>query len=150
MSTALGIVQRYFPQVEDVTDATKGTAIEVTRTDTSSAKRRSHRTCAMAVACKRKLNLDGVIISVKTAYLVKGTKAIRYLVPESVSREIVSFDRGSDFAPGDYKLIVPQVKLGLKKNGKGHGPHGRPDGRTEPRHFTGGIRTVLGSSKDIS
>jgi CheY-specific phosphatase CheX len=90
MPTALRIVKKFFPEVTDVEDAEKSQVIEVT--------------CAMAVACKRKYNLDGVIISVKTAYLIKGKKAKRFSLPESVSREIVSFDRDSGFAAGQYRL----------------------------------------------
>lgn len=101
MPSALEIVRGYFPGVKEVNDAKKGVEIEVTRPDVSNAERRSHRTCAMAVACKRKMDLDGVIISVKTAYLIKGNKATRYKVPESVSREVVSFDRGSQFESGN-------------------------------------------------
>jgi hypothetical protein len=104
MASALSIVQQLFPNVNKVVDAKKDINIEVTKSDTTSAIVRNHKACAMAVACKRKLKLDGVIMSVSTAYLVTGDKATRYLVPQSVAREITAFDRNAVFEPGEYKL----------------------------------------------
>ena len=78
MASALSIVQQLFPNVNKVVDAKKDINIEVTKSDTTSATVRNHKACAMAVACKRKLKLDGVIMSVSTAYLVTGDKATRY------------------------------------------------------------------------
>jgi len=145
---ALSIVRKFFPEVKTVVDADRNARIEVTDKDDKIAKRKSHKTCAMAVACKRRFHLDGVIISVNRAYLVKGTQARRFVLPPSVEREVVSFDRGGGFEPGTYELSkVPEnSKLGRyrspKPNGSKH-PHG---GATEKmRHKTGGIRVSLGS-----
>lgn len=88
---------------------------------------------------------DGVIISVYTAYLVKGKKATRYQLPQSVSREIISFDRGSKFYAGEYSLKVPSVPLGpQRRTGRSHGS-GTGSGLKRPHHLTKGIRSVLGS-----
>lgn len=121
MASALTIVQKVFPNVTRVVDATKDSKIEVTKRDTTSATVRNHKACAMAVACKRKLDLDGVIMSVSTAYLIKGDKATRYHVPPSVSREIVAFDRDAVFEPGDYNLkaICETQKLNTQRGGSG-------------------------------
>ncbi len=61
--------------------------------------------------------MDGVIICVKTAYLIKGTKAIRFSNPESVSREVTSFDRNAGFEPGTYHLgkVSPSNRIGVKR-----------------------------------
>jgi hypothetical protein len=119
--------------------------------DVDSANRKDHKTCAMAVACKRKLGLDGVLISVKTAYLVRGKVAQRYLLPESVSREVVSFDRGAGFAPGKYKLskMPKSLRLGAARPRRklGRGKTGGKD--KEFIHHTAGIRVVLGSKQEL-
>ena len=60
---ALGIVRKFFPHVAAVHDALTNTQIEVTKADASSRAVKNHNACAMAVACKRKFKLDGVIIS---------------------------------------------------------------------------------------
>lgn len=147
MPTALQVVRKFFPQVKTVVDAERNARIEVTGADDKAAKRKSHKTCAMAVACKRKFHLDGVIMSIKTAYLVKGTQARRFTLPPSVAREVVSFDRGGGFEPGDYELskVSPSVRLDRTVKGKGHGPGNRGAGSRKHIHRTKGIRVSLGS-----
>jgi hypothetical protein len=146
MPTALRVVQKFFPQVTIIEDASECVAIEVTKHDDKIAQKKDHKTCAMAVACKRKLGLDGVMISINTAYLVKGTTARRYHLPQSVAREVVSFDRGAGFAPGQYQLskVPKSLRLGTKQRNKtGRGKTGGAD--KEFIHHTAGIRVVLGS-----
>ena len=149
MATALQLVRKFFPQVKNVVDATRNAEIEVTPQDDRVAKRKSHKTCAMAVACKRKFHLDGVIISQNRAYLVKGDKARRFTLPPSVEKEVVSFDRGGGFEPGSYQLSkVPKgIRLDRSvKTGTGHsGSH--PTGVRRHRHMTGGVRLSLGSKQ---
>jgi len=147
MATALQVVKKFFPNVKNVVDAERNARIEVTKSDETKANKKSHKTCAMAVACKRKFHLDGVIISANRAYLVKGDKARRFELPPSVTKEIVSFDRGSGFEPGEYELskVSPTARLDRPASGKkGHGP----GDNSKPRRFqhkTGGIRIALGS-----
>lgn len=102
--SSLSTVKKFFPNVRKVTDARTNAYVEVTPKDVSISKLKNHKQCAMAVACKRKFNLDGVIIAKSVAYLVKGNSARRFHVPESVSREVVSFDRGAGFSEGKYAL----------------------------------------------
>ncbi len=143
---ALNVVRKYFPEVNRVMDAKAHMNIEVTKHDDSVATKKAHKGCAMAVACKRKLNLDGVIISVKTAYMIKGKKAIRFIVPEHVSREVVSFDRGGHFEPGEYSLNKPTSTHRLGEGGHYSGKHsGKSGTHTKTFKFTKGIRSVLGS-----
>lgn len=145
MPTSLTVVKKFFPRVVAVVDANKCIQIEVTEADDKKATRKDHNTCAMAVACKRKFDCDGVIISMKTAYLIDGDVATRYTLPESVSREVVSFDRKGGFAPGRYQLskVPPSLRLGQKEK-KRH----RTDGSRRVRelvHRTSGVRVVLGN-----
>lgn len=143
--SALQTVQRFFPKVKTVTDATRIATIEVTKADASATGVKNHNECAMAVACKRKFHLDGVIISRSTAYLVKGTKARRFQIPPSVSREVVSFDRGGGFAPGCYTLsaVSPLNRLGSRQ-GSSKDSKVKKQGGSKFRHLTTNIRTVLG------
>jgi hypothetical protein len=151
-------VQRHFPQVTTVKAAENNLEIEVLPSDEKASKRRNHEECAMAVACKRAYKADGVIIARSVAYLVKGTLAIRFLIPESVSREITSFDRGGPFNPGTYHLQKPNPAMDPeyrkkinaarerdpkeKKNGKGQKK------LHKKRHITQGIRAILGGIDD--
>lgn len=143
--TSLRNVQKFYPEVTTVRDADEDIQIEVTNRDSNSATVRNHKNCALAVACKRKTHADGVIMAVKTAYVVKGTEAVRYSLPERASREIVSFDRQGGFEAGEYTLKVPSLsqRLGLKKQsvtshtGEGAKPKGY-------HRLTARIRTQLG------
>jgi hypothetical protein len=145
MIRSLSIVKKYFPKVEKVEDGDAPIVVEVTNADSNTAAVRNHEACAMAVACKRKMKADGVIISIATAYIIKGKTAIRYGVPNAVQREIVSFDRDAGFAAGEYQLVPhsPMSRIGETH----HTNHtekvtGTPQKRN---HHTAGIRTVLGS-----
>lgn len=143
--SALKIVQQFFPGVREVVDSTRPAKIEVAARDATAKGVKNHAECALAVACKRKFKLDGVIISRGTAYLVKGRKARRFQLPPGTAREIVSFDRGAGFEPGTYLLsgVEPSRRLGHRTGSardKGTG-NGSPK---KFRHITANIRTVLG------
>lgn len=138
----LKIVQKFFPKVKTVVDAAHKALIEVSKKDTESKGIKDHNNCAMAVACKRKFKLDGVIISRSMAYLIKGTQARRFKLPESVSREVVSFDRGAGFSPGKYELsAVPPSMQRSNKLGRDRGNTGTKSKRI--RHMTINVRSVL-------
>ena len=152
----LRIVNRHFPKVTKVIDAKENLKIEVTSQDEKTSKRRNLNECAMAVACKRAYKADGVILARSTAYLVKDTLAVRFKIPVSVAREITSFDRGAQFAPGIYHLSRPapsflltaKTKDNLERGGKG-GNTGKSRGlRKIAIHRTTGIRAVLGGLDD--
>jgi hypothetical protein len=143
MASALQIVKKFFPEVKSVVDATRDTTIKVTVKDEKASHKLSHKACAMAVACKRTMNLDGVIISIRTAYLIKDKKATRYTLPDSVTREIVSFDRGGGFMPGEYEMRKPRKGQRLGEPG-GHNKSRTGTGiKIRRHHFTSGIRTNL-------
>lgn len=141
MPSALKIVQKYHPNVTKVVDAKHNTRIDVTEKDCKTSKTKAPDSCAMATAFCRKH--DGAIISLAIAYLVDGNKATRYRVPGSVSREIISFDRGQYFAPGTYNLLAPvsTEKLSVIRSQRAHPPKktGVPTARM---HKTTGIRTL--------
>lgn len=139
--SALGIVQKYHPNVTKVVDAKKRVTISVTEKDCRYARKSSPDKCAMAKACEREY--DGAIISMSTAYLIKGEVATRYKTPPSVSREIVSFDRNHDFRPGEYTLnAIPKGNtLGVKKPYEDRKRASTGKGRAVS-HRTAGIRSL--------
>lgn len=146
--SSLAIVKKFFPGVTDVVDAKRSCLVEVTQKDASTKGIKNHEECALAHACKSRFNLDGVIISRSTAYLVKGKRARRFLVPPSTSREVVSFDRGAGFAPGKYVLspISESRRLGRRTGTSTNRANGSGK-KKQFRHITTGIRTVLGGEQ---
>lgn len=144
---ALRNIQKFFPKVMTVNDADEEVQIEVTDRDEKTAAKKDHTQCAFAVACKRAYRADGVIVSVHTAYVIKGDEATRYILPESVSREVVSFDRGAKFSAGEYSLKIPtpSQRLGARVERKTHTTTRPGKSKRGKPHVTDGIRTVLGS-----
>lgn len=143
---ALRIVRHYFPRVTRVNDADKPITVEVTRADVDWANDKDHKTCALAVACKRVFHLDGVIIGLTRSYLVKGTVATRYSNPEGLTREITSFDRHAGFDTGIYRLPppCPSMRFGVPRSKTEKGGAKTGQGIKTYRHFTRGVRTVIG------
>ena len=93
--------------------------------------------------------MDAVLVFSSRAYILQGTLATRFDVPETVTREIAVLDRGGAPAPGKYHFGPPPKagRLGyynpLKKGGKQDGS--RP--RSKPMHFTEGLRVSLHSAR---
>lgn len=147
--SALRIVQYYFPRVTRVNDAEKPTLIEVTRADNDWANDKDHKTCSFAVACKRMLHADGIIVGMTRTYVIKGNIATRYSNPDTLSREITSFDRKAGFDTGLYTLVppCPSMRFGVARTRGTSSKSKSGKGPKTYRHFTRGVRTVLGSHK---
>ena len=145
---ALSVVRKFAPNVTKVRDADEDLLINVTDRDDKTSKRKSHGECAMAVALKRQEKATSVIISARTAYVIKGKEAIRYKVPEAASKEVVSFDRGAGFAPGDYKLKAQPKsgRLGAYRGKAGNSASTHNGGAAKRFiHRTANIREGLGA-----
>lgn len=139
--TALQIVQKFYPRVQSVKDATRPITVEVMPRDIDNRKAKSHKACAFAAACKRSKEIDAAIISVGIAYLIKDGKALRYSIPESLTREIVAFDRHGSFEPGHYHLTTPRVKLGAQ-SARGSDTRSGKGRRVKYPHTTQDIRSM--------
>ena len=147
MNTSLAMVRRYFPAVQRVEDATKTAIVEVTPYDNSHSDVRNHRTCALALACKRFFKADGVVIGLTTSWIIRGKIATRYHNSGTVSREITSFDRKAVFDAGKYLLTpAPECnRLGMTRSthNKRQGAGGKP---RVFRHYTRNVRASLHSA----
>lgn len=85
--------------------------------DVKEATVKTIATCALAKAICREWEADHALIGLSFSYVIRGNTAMRFRTPDSVQREIVSFDRGSGFLPGNYHLgPVPKGnRLGEKR-----------------------------------
>jgi hypothetical protein len=142
MPSAISIVRSLCPQVKRVVDAKRDITVEITKRDASVGQSKDHRKCVVAETCKKKLKLDDAIVAVRRAYLIRGDTAVRYSVPEAVSRELISFDRGGSFAPGMYKLKAPP-KIKPRGTGTRHQGDPRPGQLRHRRHETQDVRAPL-------
>lgn len=144
-SRTLRTVQAHFPNVESVDDGRDDVVVEVTKRDCSKAARKNHNACALARACEHMVGVDGAIISRSTAFLVAGRTALRYLLSSAAAREIVSFDRGAGFTPGEYilKAPTPSQAMGSRPLKGARGRKTAAPRRVRRNVATKGIRAAL-------
>lgn len=143
---ALSIVRRDFPKVEKVYDADEVIIIDVQAQDNKGAVPFHRNKCPMARStCRNIPGSTGAMIGPGSSYVIKGNTAYRYKNPETLTREVISWDRARIFEPGQYRLspFPPCSRLGVHKSG----PSGkrRKNHRTKMemfRHITKNVRTM--------
>lgn len=142
-----------FPQVKSAHDAYSPIKIRVLARDSAAAKQKAPDACAFAKAACRELDADGAYIGITESCVIVDDMVIRFQTPESVRREIVSFDRHRDFRAGDYQLsaVCPRRRLGARKFAK-RGPKKKPAAKARQMpgvfHRTVSIRKSL-TVKDL-
>lgn len=101
-------------ELEEV-DADNSLSLVVTARDIKLAKAANSKECALARACKRELRVKAAYFLRTVAWLEYPDKMVRYRLPQSVQKEIVSFDRSKMMSTGEYTLspVTPM------KRGKG-------------------------------
>jgi hypothetical protein len=126
-------------------DSRRNIVVEVSSKDCKAAEG-NPKDCALARAVKREYKGKGVLAAYflrTSAWLEYEDKLVRFDLPISVQKEIVSFDRGAGFAPGKYSLskVPPSSKLGTRPRPPGKRSNGR--GRRTVIHRTEGVRNVV-------
>lgn len=127
-----------------VADAKKAIRITITKSDVAKGKGKDPDHCAAALACIREGHASEARVHVSRVYLKRGSKWTRYKTPLAIRSEIISFDRGGGFAPGEYTLrpIQPSERYGAprKKRYERTGKHPKRGRRVKP-HVVAGIRS---------
>jgi len=147
-SNALRSVRKFFPKVEKVVDADEQILFHVTKRDAKEGARKDHANCAGARALVREQHADGAVVGKSVTFVVHENVATRYLTPVSVSREVVSNDRASEFEPGEYHLSppTPTARLGhLRERDPHRKQHGKTQRNSRHIHLTDNVRTSLGA-----
>lgn len=119
-----------------IIDATAPMTLHVGAEELANAKTKQPTSCALAQACLRKKGVKEVRVHLSRAYIrTNELNWQRFLVSDHLRREIVVFDRGGRFAPGDYVLqkINPAKRLGADKR-KRTGP--KPPGKRKRRQYS--------------
>lgn len=88
-----------------VIDAKRPVALRITADDVRRADPKRPDECAAARACRRDLHAIEARVHLSRIY-VRTTKDkwTRYSTPAALRSEIIAFDRGGAFAPGQYTL----------------------------------------------
>lgn len=129
-----------------VVDADDNIVLHVTPTDVRIAKQKDPGHCAAAGAGRRALKTD-VRVFLSRMYVKHKKHWTRYVTPGNATREIISFDRGSSFEPGEYvfKAASPGQRLGVQR-GDVHASTGK--GRRRKMHHTANVRMDARHSYD--
>lgn len=120
-------------------DASGDMEICVTKQDVSMSKKNDPANCAAANAIKRTIKTEAEV-HISRVYVKHKNRWVRFMTPESVSREITSFDRSAIFEPGTYVLKAPTKsnRLGAHTRNYDTGPHTTT--KRPARHHTVNIR----------
>lgn len=133
-------------------DAERPMIIEVHPGDVSKSVQKDPKRCAFSRACRRadkriKEAIKEAFFFRTTAWLEYKDKMVRYILPPSMQKEIVSFDRHRTMDIGVYQLSKPQKSHTLssvhsrsKKRPGRHPPGNGTIKRKVHRHFTTSIR----------
>jgi hypothetical protein len=97
-----------------VVDADQSVVIQITQQDCERASKKNPAMCAAALALKRTTGCDECRVHIGCTYLRFGKKWLRYATPASLRAEIISFDRGGGFYPGDFRLYPMPASNRLK------------------------------------
>lgn len=135
-------IQKLFPQVKHVKDATCGIIVSVDEADNKKGKKKIASQCALAQACVRQKIADGAIINIGNSYLIRGNTAIRYKTSIGVSREITSFDRHHHFESGKDYLLSPISPANTLESQREYynNKHRRYNKSKKIRHYTSNVR----------
>jgi hypothetical protein len=130
----------------DVIDANEEIEVTITPNDIKLGKKKSAHECAAARALCREHHAEAATVHLSRAYIKKNGKWWRYSVPPMLRSEVVAFDRGGNFAPGDYtlKTVQPTVRLDAPVKRKWKKPaSSRPQNGNRPKkpyHVVTGVR----------
>jgi len=124
-----------------IVDATKNVVIKITKRDATREGLQDPASCAVARACKRDIHAPEVRVHRSRIYVRDGDKWLRFIASRALCFEIVAFDRGGVFQPGEYLLQKPQPcqKLGAERK-RGDRKHGKRGGKLVPRHVMENVR----------
>jgi hypothetical protein len=130
-------------------DAKTPLTLVVKKPDIERAKSKDATDCAFACSVKRLFKGVRSVYFFRTcAYIEYQNRLIRYLLPISMQKEIVAFDRSKQMEPGVYRLTPPgrssrlsAVSARSKKRSGRHKPGDTKIKRTlVGRHVTTNIR----------
>src|ERR1700739_1595040 len=97
-----------------VVDADKPVTVHITPEDCARGSKKDPEKCAVALALRRITDCDESRVHLGCTYLRFGNRWLRYATPASLKAEIISFDRGGGFYPGDFRLHPMPKALRLR------------------------------------
>lgn len=103
-----------------VIDAKKPLKLTINKNDVAKTDRKESADCAVARACRRETHAIEARVHLGRVYLKTSAGSwTRYLTPRPLRSEIIAFDRGGQFEPGEFMLgaPTPTKTLGKRRGG---------------------------------
>lgn len=124
-----------------VVNAKKAIILKVNTADIKSAKTKDPSGCAAAVACRRQLGATEARVHLGRTYVRYNGRWERYITSSPLRDEVVAFDRGGRFEPGEYYLL--RIQPSKAKGGKqGAVKYKKRGNKRKSPHFISGVRPV--------
>ena len=98
----------------NMVDAKKPMVIHITKSDVRNGSLKDSSSCAAAKAICRQTACEAAKVYIGRTYIKQDGKWVRYATPPSLRNEIIAFDRGGQFEPGDYTLAPVQAVTQFK------------------------------------
>ena len=125
-----------------VIDARRPVKLIVTRSDVKGADTKEPANCAVARACRRDLYAAEVRVHLGRVYIRSNENNwVRYITPGGMRDEIIAFDRGGKFEPGEFRLMAPQRSKTLGKKSGGTKPYTKRGKKRAAPHIVTNVRT---------
>jgi hypothetical protein len=132
-------ITRYYRD-RPVIDALTPLDITVTKQDITASKPNDPQNCAYARSIRRDHpGIEDCFVNRSSAFIVYPKAIVRYVLTTSMQKEIVAFDRGGKFAPGEYHLCPPCPAHAPRAKAEYDKARPRSGARVNPR--TKGIRS---------
>src|SRR5262245_8604841 len=126
-----------------VMDATHPLTLKILVGDCKGGDPKHPDTCAAARAIRREHKVADVRVHLGRVYIRqnKGNWQ-RYMTPKSLRSEIIAFDRGGKFEPGEYTLMRPHPshKATGKRYGGKKSQYRKTGKKRHPRHVVTDVR----------
>lgn len=124
-----------------VVDATKPATINITKHDTTAGDNKNPSSCAAARAAVRDFECVSARVHIGRVYIEEAKRWVRYKTPDALRTEIVAFDKGGSFQPGEYVLNPPAPSARLARSGSATGKTKKKPSRTKsPRKLIAKIK----------
>jgi hypothetical protein len=102
-------------------DATESISLNITDNDCQLASRKDHANCVLSRACMKHTGSD-VLVYVSRVYVkqIHQDVWVRYVIENTLRTQVVAFDQGGAFNPGQYVLNKPasDKRLGRSSGGQ--------------------------------
>jgi hypothetical protein len=114
-----------------VKNGSKRISLNITKGDIGRADRKKPDQCVIARCLRRSLHVKEARVHLGRVYLwLNDAEWIRYITPPPLRSEIIAFDRGGTFEPGEFALLPPSAS---RRTGQEQGTKTRTKGAGKTR-----------------